>query len=102
MVGAMKFWRWQTRDHISGEGAMRRVGPSLPWERMPDSDFYLENGSGSDRDWLLGSGSKWIARAVALALQRRGNVECDDAYMTYIPGFSLRATCAEANCWWFG
>jgi glutamate synthase (NADPH/NADH) small chain len=63
-----------------------RVGPKPALERMPNSEFYL------DADLVLiaigfsGPVRSGLLEQLPLELDRRGNVQTDDCYMTSVPG----------------
>ncbi|HLH03306.1 MAG TPA: glutamate synthase subunit beta [Bryobacteraceae bacterium] len=63
-----------------------RVGPKPALERVPGSEFYL------DADLVLiaigfsGPVRNGLLEQLPLALDHRGNIETDDAYMTSVPG----------------
>ncbi len=90
--GGAREWSVLT-THFSGdnEGNVKRlhcvrVGPKPALERVPDSEFYL------DADLILiavgfsGPVRGGLLEQLPLALDARGNVKADGAYMTSVPG----------------
>jgi glutamate synthase (NADPH/NADH) small chain len=90
--GGAREWSVLT-THFSGDesGNVRRlhcvrVGPKPALERVSGSEFYL------DADLVLvaigfsGPTRKGLLQQLPLALDRRGNVQTDDRFMTSMPG----------------
>jgi glutamate synthase (NADPH/NADH) small chain len=63
-----------------------RVGPKPKLERVPGSEFYL------DADLVLiaigfsGPVKNGLLEQLPLALDKRGNIQTDDKFMTTVPG----------------
>ena len=74
-----------------------RVGPKPALERIPDSEFYL------DADLVLiaigfsGPVRHGLLEQMPLALDGRGNLETDKAYMTSIPGVFSAGDCRRGQ-----
>jgi glutamate synthase (NADPH) small chain len=90
--GGVREWSVLT-THFSGDetGAIKklhcvRVGPKPAFERVPDSEFYL------DADLVLiaigfsGPVSNGLLEQLPLASDARGNIKTDETYMTSVPG----------------
>jgi glutamate synthase (NADPH/NADH) small chain len=90
--GGVREWSVLT-THFSGDanGNVKklhcvRVGPKPGLERMPGSEFYL------DADLVLiaigfsGPVRQGLLEQLPLALDARGNLQTDSAYMTSVPG----------------
>lgn len=90
--GGAREWSVMT-THFSGDDSGNvqrlhcvRVGPKPALERFPNSEFYL------DADLVLiaigfsGPVKTGLLEQLPLALDRRGNVQTDEKFMTSIPG----------------
>jgi len=90
--GGAREWSVLT-THLTGDGEDNvqrlhciRVGPKPELNRVPESEFYL------DADLVLvaigfaGAVKNGLLDQLALALDRRGNIQTGDNFMTTVPG----------------